>query len=646
MHKKVLVVFSFLFLFILLASFLNPHQYDASASFHTPQEIEAFKLQFMTPIGPGEYFLTSAHCRGCHGYDSAGLANIDEDGNSVNLFDHWQSTMMANSARDPLWRAKVSHEIQVNPGHASALQDKCTSCHAPMGRYTKSYHGGGDYGLMDLATDSLGQDGVSCASCHTIDSTVGLTFSGEIPYDTTRKIYGPFDAPQQGPMQLYEGYTPVYSTHMNQSRLCSSCHTLITETVDLNGNYTGGTFTEQATYHEYLNSRFPADTVTCQSCHMPHEQDGIIIANGFASLNPRYPFNQHVFVGGNAFMLEIIKNNKAQLGAEAEDWKFDTTIANTIALLRNRTLNFSLQLDSSANDTGFFSVRLENKAGHKFPSGYPARRAVLQLVMTDAAGDTVFKSGTFAPDFRVNGETPNFEPHHDIISQQNVPQIYEMVMGDVNNNFTSVLERSANLLKDDRIPPAGFTTTHYSYDTTLISNDALADADFNKVSGVEGSGIDLVHYHIPLAAAVGNVTIHAKLFYQSVPPKWTDELFTFNSPEIDSFRTMFDDADQTPLLIASDSIINIALKTPEKQIQSDLKVYPTISRDGNVHVEAGSGMYIRAIEVYNTQGALVTTMAFLAKNKACAVILPEQESVYFMKIETTRGVFYRKVVRE
>ncbi|MCX6274585.1 MAG: T9SS type A sorting domain-containing protein [Bacteroidetes bacterium] len=646
MHKKLLIVFASLFIFILLASFLNPNQYEATASFHTPDEIEIFKLQLLNPIGPGEYFLTSAHCRGCHGYDSAGLANVDENGNSVNLFDHWQSTMMGNSARDPLWRAKVSHEIQVNPAHAAELQDKCLDCHAPLGRYNALFHGIPHYTLADLATDSLGADGVSCTSCHTIDSTVGLTFSGIIPYDTTRHIYGPFQTPVVGPMQLYEGYTPTYSTHMNQARVCSACHTLITQSVDTSGNFTGGVFPEQATYHEYLNSSFPANSITCQTCHMPHLDDAIIIANGQSALNPRFPFNQHVFVGGNAFMLEMIKNNKVQLGAQVEDWQFDTTIANTKALLRNSTVNFNLQLDSSANDTGYFSVRLENKAGHKFPSGYPARRAVLQLVLTDAAGDTVFKSGTFAPDFRVVGETPNYEPHHDVISQQNMPQIYEMAMGDVNYNFTSVLERAAILLKDNRIPPAGFTTNHYAYDTVKISPDALADDDFNKVSGVEGSGIDLVHYHVPLTAAVGAVTIHARLYYQSVPPKFLDEMFAFNSAEIDSFRTMFNNADQNPLLIASDSIVNIALKTPQIQNENSIKVYPTISRDGKVFVEAGNGALITGIVLYDTQGKMVSVTRNSARNSVFTVFLPASESLYFMKIETSGGFVYRKVVRK
>ena len=85
--------------------------------------------------------MTSASCRGCHGHDTLGLANINENGEDVNLFSHWESSMMALSAKDPLWRAKVSQEILVNPGHAAELQDKCTSCHAPMGRYNSRFRG-------------------------------------------------------------------------------------------------------------------------------------------------------------------------------------------------------------------------------------------------------------------------------------------------------------------------------------------------------------------------------------------------------------------------------------------------------------------------------------------------------------------------
>ena len=39
------------------------------------------------------------------------------DGWDVNVTDYWRSTLMANSAHDPFWRAKVRHEVLVNPDH-------------------------------------------------------------------------------------------------------------------------------------------------------------------------------------------------------------------------------------------------------------------------------------------------------------------------------------------------------------------------------------------------------------------------------------------------------------------------------------------------------------------------------------------------
>ncbi len=622
-------------------------QQDVKASFHTPEEKAAFKNRVMNPIEPGEYFLHSSHCGGCHGFDSAHVANIDSDSVSVNLFDHWQSSMMANSARDPLWRAKVSQEILTNPSHAAELQDKCTSCHAPMGKYTSMFHGTAHYGLANLAVDTLGQDGVSCESCHTIGTSVGQTFSGIIPYDTSRNVYGPFEDPFVGPMQLYEGYTPTFSDHMNESRICSSCHTLITQSVDMSGTYTGGTFVEQATYHEYLNSQFPGDDITCQTCHMPHVEDPVIIANGFSNLVPRYPFNQHVFAGANSFMLTMIRNNKLSLGTSVEDWKFDSTIVATNRLLREQSIDFDLQFDSLSNNIGYFTTRIKNKAGHKFPSGYPSRRAILQLLVTDATEDTIFRSGTFTNDYRVVGETPAFEGHHDVITQSDRPQIYELVMGDVNGNFTSVLERAAVILKDNRIPPVGFTTASSVYDTVRISNDALADPDFNKVNSVEGTGIDLVHFQVPVSGAIGNITIHASVFYQSVPPKWLDEMFALNSPEIDSFRTMFNNADQTPVFVASDSLLNIDLSAGNNPgRERDLEVYPTISHDGKIFIKSLSGFFIDRIDIYSTDGKKVDAVTFPENSTFGFILLPPRQTVYLMKIQSGGRTFYQKVIRQ
>jgi hypothetical protein len=616
--------------------------------FHTEEEIAVYTGHARrAPIAAGEYFLPSSSCRGCHGYDSAHVSNIAESGADVNLVDRWESSMMANSARDPFWRAKVSQEITINPAHSGVLQNKCTDCHAPMGRYTSMLHGHPYYGLSDLETDSLGIDGVSCGSCHKIGPSTGFTFSGNIPYDTSMVEYGPFTAPSVGPMQLYEGFTPTYSPHMDNGKLCSACHTLITESVDLSGALTGGYFVEQATYHEFVNSSFPGNNIKCQTCHMPQNVDGIIIANGFLGLTPRVPFNQHVFAGANSFMLNVLKNNRDSLGIDVPTDKFDSTIVATMDMLQHKSINFTLSMDSINVDTAYFKVKLENKAGHKFPSGYPSRRAVLQFVAIDALGDTVFRSGLFDANKRVIGEpaAPSFEPHHNVINQTGVSQIYEIVPGDVNGHFTSVLERAANLLKDNRIPPAGFTTTHAVYDTTLISGDALADGDFNKNGLTEGTAIDYVHFHVPLVGVTGHLDIKTKVYYQSVPPKWTDEMFTLNTAPINKFKHMYQDADHTPVLVAKDSMNNVNLVTGINTNSASARVFPTVSMDGRVYVSSDYGTFITSIEILTAEGKLVSKIINSNYASDFTIDLPAAKGIYFLRIYSNNKIVYKKVVK-
>jgi hypothetical protein len=623
-------------------------QNKATSRYHSKKELASFQMQ-IGPIGPGEYFLPSPRCGGCHGKDSLGWANVNEDLVDVNLYDRWSASMMGLSAKDPLWRAKVSHEKLVNPAHGMALEDKCTSCHAPMGHYNAHYNGASHYLISDFDNDSLGIDGVSCAGCHTIGANgLGTTFSGEIPYDTTRHIYGPFVSPMVGPMQLYTGYTPTYSPHIEDSKVCASCHTLLTHTADLNGNLTGGEFVEQATYHEYKNSVYSQNNTTCQNCHMARIEDPIMIANGYLSLTPRTPFNQHSFAGANQFMLKLIKANKNSLGIDVPDFKFDTTLIATNKMLKEKSVNLTLHFDSVANDSAYFRVKLVNKAGHKFPSGYPSRRAILQFVVKDNNNDTVFKSGIFHSDYSVAGENPAFEPHHQIINQNGVSQIYEMVMGDVNANYTSVLERAAITLKDNRLTPIGFTTSHQSYDTVKISLDALADPDFNKISGVEGSGTDEVHFHVPIAGINATINATARIIYQTLPPKFVSELFTFNSAAIDTFRNMFNAADKAPIIANADSLMNLQLVTHNAIVlnkKDDIKVFPTVSLDGKININAYGNLEIMQVDIYDANGKLVQSAKTNGATKMESCVLPKEQGIYFIKIKSNKNDFYRKVIK-
>lgn len=643
--KKKIPILTALFVLVILLRSAFPGK--TSKAFHSPEEITFFKGYFQTPLDSGEYFSLPQNCRGCHGFDTLGVSNVDINGMDVNLYDDWETSMMGLAAVDPLWRAKVSHEILVNPAHSLDLQTLCTTCHAPLGHYTAFYKGQPHYTLADLAMDSLGQSGVSCHSCHGIkdSSILGTAFTGQIPYDTNRIVYGPFPGPFTGPMQLYVGLLPTYGPHLGESKACSPCHTLISNTVDLNGTATGGTFVEQATYHEYLNSDYPNIIEnTCQTCHMPKIEDQVVIANGYTFLPGRTPFNQHTFAGANSFMVGLIKNNKLSLGVSANDNNFDSTLKAITTLMKEQTLDIFSNFDSTNTDTAFFSIKLQNKAGHKFPSGYPSRRAVLQFLAIKANGDTLFSSGIFDSTFEVKQINPVFELHHDIINSSTQTQVYEMVMGDVNGNKTTVLERADDQLKDNRIPPIGFSTLHPSYDTCRIVGDAFVDTDFNKIAGTEGSGADIVHYHVPLNGYTGDLTIYATVYYQSVPPGWLAEMQLFSSAEIDTFLSMYATANKDPLLIVTDTLYNIVIPVglTSQGALPEIQVGPNPTTDGWVHV---SNLAQNSnIQCYNASGQIVT-ITTKSNGKFVSVKIPDQHGIYYLVFEKSGKKQLRKIVR-
>lgn len=544
-------------------------------AFHTEEELNLFKSIMRGNNGLPEMsnvlFAASGKCVTCHGYDDNLIANVDYNDNDVNVVDDWRSTMMANSAKDPFWRAKVSHEILVNPSHQTELEDKCTSCHAPLGHFNAKHIGQSHYSINEMANDPVALDGVSCNACHQIkNDSLGLIFSGNVKYDTDYFLYGPYPNPLGAPM-IQIGYEPIHSPHINDAGLCASCHTLITETADLSGNLTGDKFVEQATYHEWVNSVYN-NSISCQSCHMPRIQDSIIISADPPGLQRRSPYGLHQLVGGNTFMLKMLQENLNALGITATVTQFDSTIARTERLLRYQTMDIELTEAARTSDTVFYDLKLTNKAGHKFPSGYPSRRAFVEFVVMNSTLDTLFRSGIMDYNYEVSGHNANYEPHYNMINQPDQAQIYEMVMADVNGNKTTVLERAKEPLKDNRIPPAGFTTTHFTYDTTKIAGNALSDADFNIENSQEGSGADVVHYHVPLNGYSGTLNVTARVYYQPVPPKWNEEMFTYNSTEIDAFRNLYQGADGTPSLVAETALGDIAtgIVAPKLQVQ----VYP------------------------------------------------------------------------
>lgn len=558
MHKNILILLATAFFLLpLLMSHLPIQQANAEiAAFHSKAELERFTLLFPDTLLPNKYnelFAASGTCDKCHGYDTAMVASVDPLGQDINVVDDWRSTMMANSAIDPFWRAKVSHEVIINPQHQVDLENKCTSCHAPLGNFNAFHIGEDHYSMADLALDTMGLDGVSCLACHQQKAEgLGSGHSGNINFDTMPVAYGPFAGPLASPMALETGWLPVYGPHIQDAGVCASCHSLLTSTVDLDGNYTGNTFVEQATYHEWLNSDYNDQGITCQGCHMPQfTKAGVLLASGLET-EPRSPFGLHELVGANTLMLKIIRDNAVQLGANALPEQFDETISKTLNLLQNQSLSLDFDYEMADLDSIDFFLELTNLAGHKFPSGYPARRLFIEFIVQDdmGLGDTLFASGLTDETFEVLGHDLDFEPHYNIIRAEEEVQIYELVMGDVNGDVTTVLERANQPLKDNRLVPKGFTLDDPVYDTTRLAGAVLLDQDFNfDENDMEGSGTDQVVYRVPLSIFNNDTRITAKVFYQSAPPKWMKEMFDESSAEIDAFRDMFDAADRSPVLI-------------------------------------------------------------------------------------------------
>jgi len=288
---------------------------------------------------------------------------------------------------------------------------------------------------------------------------------------------------------------------------------------------------------------------------------------------------------------------------------------------------------------------LRNKAGHKFPSGYPSRRAVIEFLAVTEANDTLFHSGKLQSDWEVVGLDPEKEPHYDVIQSDDQVQIYEVVIGDVNGDFTTVLERGATYLKDNRLPPLGFTTAHSTYDTSVIAGAALQDPDFNVEGGLEGSGTDRVRYHIPLNGYAGQVQVLAQVHYQSLPPRWMAPMLAEQTPEIDAFRAMFEEADLSTVIVQTAVLEDLFLEgvnaLADRPIESgSFQLFPNPVQAGQfIHLkQVDKDLQVQAIRIWDTAGRLLHSQADLLPVRV------EGAGVYVVEVRTPVGVWVEKVL--
>ena len=492
--------------------------------------------QSVEPHAAASLFAHSEECQACHNNLTSSA------GEDISIGVAWRATMMANSARDPYWQASVRRETLDHPGHAADIQDECGGCHMPMSAHIARAHGGkGEVfaqlpiqGVDGTATQRLAADGVSCTVCHQI-SAEGLGTAGRFngrfavtpPSERgVRRIFGPFDvdAGRQTIMRSVTGYEQVKAQHIRESELCASCHTLITTALGEKGEVIGS-LPEQMNYQEWRHSAFAAERKSCQSCHMPRVPGPVRVASVLG--DGRDGLSRHAFIGGNAHMLRLLNRFRDDLGVVAEPQELEAAAAATVRQLQQDTATLSITEPAWREGRLVFDVRVVNLTGHKFPTGYPSRRAWLHVVVTDGRGTRVFESGAARGDGSIEGNDADadagaFEPHYDTITRGDQVQLYEPVLGDRKSAPTTGLLTATQYLKDNRLLPRGFDKVTAGAEIA-VWGEARADANFIAAG-------DSVRYSVEAPRDVP-LTVEAELRYQSIGYRWAQNLRRYDAPE-------------------------------------------------------------------------------------------------------------------
>jgi hypothetical protein len=507
--------------------------------------------------GRGGLFTPSDRCMACHN----GL--VDVAGDDVSIGFDWRPTMMANSSRDPYWRAAIRREALDHPSAVAAIEDECTACHMPMATFEMRSVGGLGQAFVYFAPAAgtaqgmLALDGVSCSMCHQIQDeglgerssfVAGFAVDATTPWDQ-RAVLGPHevDAGRTRIMHSASAFAPQGASHVASAELCATCHTLYTHALGPDGEVIGE-LPEQVPYLEWRHSAHAPDR-TCADCHMQVLDGGVAISSVWGQ--PRPGVSRHVFRGGNTLVPRMLNALRAELGTVALPQEIAASLARTEAHLQTRSATLTVASAELSDGQLAIDVAITNLAGHKLPTAYPSRRAWLHLAVRDAGGALVFESGALAEDGSIAGNDNDadgslYEPHYDLIERPDQVQIYESIMVGPDGAVTTGLLTATTFAKDNRLLPLGFDEASADADIA-VRGRARDDHDHR-------GGEDRVSYRIDAADAEGPFGVSAELWYQPIGYRWALNLADYEAPEPGRFAAAFDAvANASATLLASDS---------------------------------------------------------------------------------------------
>jgi hypothetical protein len=431
----------------------------------------------------------------------------------------------------------------------------------PMARATAAAAGqsGGIFKWLPIGSQTsddhrLAADGVSCALCHQIGrerlGTPESFVGGFVLSSGPSRMLGPYeiDRGRTAIMRSATGSEPAEGAHLRESEVCATCHTLITQALGADGSHVGS-LPEQVPYLEWRHSAFK-DERSCQSCHMP-----AVAKTPIASVlgEPRESMARHTFLGGNFFMLRMLNRFRGVLGVEALPQELDAAAHATVRQLQTETASVLVTRADRVGAMLDIELAVRNLTGHKFPTGYPSRRAWLHVTVRDAGGRALFESGAVDAQGRIGGNDNDvdplaFEPHYEEIRRSDEVQIYESMMADSAGRLTTGLLQAVAFVKDNRLLPRGFDKRTASADVA-VRGAASDDSSFTD----EG---DRVRYRIDVGSANGPLNVSVELRYQPISFRWAENLRGYNAPEPRRFVSFFDTmAEASSVQITQSSLV-------------------------------------------------------------------------------------------
>jgi len=156
-------------------------------------------------------FTDATSCDPCHAARDGEDALRDAEGNDIGTPHGWRQGIMAHAFDDPYFQAVMEEESRYRfPRLAGAIEDKCLSCHAPMGHLNAHSSGAGldadgYYRYAQAVQDMDAREAIGCTLCHQIEATtrdadgqpvVGDDAQGgHFSIGSARIIYGPYGGP-------------------------------------------------------------------------------------------------------------------------------------------------------------------------------------------------------------------------------------------------------------------------------------------------------------------------------------------------------------------------------------------------------------------------------------------------------------------